>query len=783
MTIRLTFELTLRSDYHVGAGQRAGYTVDSALLRNHQGTPVLRGTLLNGLLRDGFADLQDQVTGANVKFSRWEKDNGELLERLLGAPGKRKRWRYRSSRLSLHSPQIDRRWGAQDVARVRIDPRTRRAYPQQLFVQEEGDARLTFRFTATCPGGTERDRQDAAALVAAARLVRHLGSARRRGRGECRLHLVDATGFVVKNNSESWTEAGLKAFKTYWLDEHQMPTQPVDKEQEKIEPIPPEAKRFRVLARLQEPVLIADKSQKANAFETLLMIPGTAVLGSLATHAARILGIDDTPNSNHALFTQLFVRGGIKTTGLLPVYATDSGNLFPSIPAPLSWEQCETNPEFGDDSDSSSHPHHDQLNCRSRKCSKCGAKLKSVGGYLTLKKKIAVQKVHKREEIHIQIERDTGRVNEGDLFTYIMIDGGQWFAGEISCDAASWPHFTRLTGLTPDSKNEMLLGKAIRRGYGLVEIYLQEVVEDTLHIWIPEKVEDRILPKEAEAIKSKDDNVDIELSLLLLADSIVVDAWNRFQQRFDNESLANWFGVEKVQITDQIVKSRRIDSFNTYRQIPGWRDEAIVAGSLVRFTFTIPMNEQDKLLQTIQRLEKNGIGLRTAEGFGQIAINHPLLTDHQMQANLKMDKAYKLLSEHSGGEHKAWLEAEFRRIWANKLDVSQATDKTWTEMKAIDADLARLLFLYQQRPLAELQQWLATKEGTPTKLGYASHLWSKKTFEARTKTVQITPETLKLINKLLVNLKDWSDYAHSAGLEMLAERIGAQVEENEGGVA
>lgn len=59
MTIRLSFEIQMESDYHVGAGQRAGLTVDSALLRDYDQAPILRGTILAGLLRDGLLDLQE----------------------------------------------------------------------------------------------------------------------------------------------------------------------------------------------------------------------------------------------------------------------------------------------------------------------------------------------------------------------------------------------------------------------------------------------------------------------------------------------------------------------------------------------------------------------------------------------------------------------------------------------------------------------------------------------------------------------------------------------------
>src|SRR5206468_436347 len=55
--MRLTFEITFASDFHVGAGHGLGLMVDSALLRDPDGVPVIRGTVITGLLRDSLLRL------------------------------------------------------------------------------------------------------------------------------------------------------------------------------------------------------------------------------------------------------------------------------------------------------------------------------------------------------------------------------------------------------------------------------------------------------------------------------------------------------------------------------------------------------------------------------------------------------------------------------------------------------------------------------------------------------------------------------------------------------
>jgi CRISPR-associated protein Csx10 len=52
--MKLTFTLTLKADYHIGAGHGLGSQVDSALLRDGDKVPVIRGSTIEGLLRDGL---------------------------------------------------------------------------------------------------------------------------------------------------------------------------------------------------------------------------------------------------------------------------------------------------------------------------------------------------------------------------------------------------------------------------------------------------------------------------------------------------------------------------------------------------------------------------------------------------------------------------------------------------------------------------------------------------------------------------------------------------------
>jgi CRISPR-associated protein Csx10 len=137
--LSLNFQIQFDSNYHIGAGYGKGFNIDSALLREADGTPVLRGTVLMGLLRDGAFRLLRLKPMASHRQE-------EILGRLFGTSIHAKRWRISSAR-----PTVKCVGDSQAIQRVRIDPRMRRAEEGKLFSQEEGLSGQGFFFSITCP--------------------------------------------------------------------------------------------------------------------------------------------------------------------------------------------------------------------------------------------------------------------------------------------------------------------------------------------------------------------------------------------------------------------------------------------------------------------------------------------------------------------------------------------------------------------------------------------------------------------------------------------------------
>ncbi|MCP4417675.1 MAG: hypothetical protein GY805_13715 [Chloroflexi bacterium] len=788
MTIELTFRIQLKSDYHVSDGQRVGQTVDSALLRDHQQMPVLRGTALAGLIRDGFCDLRELVN--QQKISRKHELDQKVEKRIFGAPSHAKQWVFSSTKpLGDGGKENGGRFGSTNAWRVRINPRTRRSDPQKLFIEEEGDGRIPFIFTVTCEQDSDQNRADGAVLVAAASMVKHLGSGRRRGRGHCQFQLIQASNFVTPGENESWHDAALDMFKQYWFDGKEL--EPLLKTAAEAEPAVEkddgQLKRFRLIAQLQEPLLVAQKSQVANAFETLDNIPGVVLLGALASQAARKMNLADG-SKELVQFTDMFLRGGVSVSGLLSADKQKS-TLYPALAAPSSWVQCPLYPKIAKNSANIPHKLIDLLEKpNQKKCDECQpdkkdapSKLEKVGGFISLSD-FKHFELDKKSELHTTMERN-GRVKEGDLYTYELIQGGQWFMGELSCKAGDWETLQTVTGLRKDTLYPIRLGKGIRRGYGLTYLLLESMDDDEPSPWTIKSLDARL---------HKDDDADtFEINMLLLTDAILLDRWGRFQHSFDQSLLAKLLKISTDKIAskvDQFVSSRIVDGFNTHRGVPRWRDEAIQAGSVVRFTLkAADTSEAAKILADIER---NGIGLRRYEGFGRVAFNHPLfakLKDAKHSLNgISLNNMDGLLDEMN--ESKLANMSSINQMTAERKTQSRMQEilnesqkdkekgKQWKGLSDADIPLVRLLYLYRYQPLSELKAWLNEKDETK-RLEHEQNLWGKRELTGRSRNSKLSDAALPLTNGLLEQMES-NDVLPHVGLEMLAEQLSKQIEQN-----
>ncbi|MBO9314987.1 MAG: hypothetical protein J7456_04260, partial [Chloroflexus sp.] len=704
MSIRLEFDIAFKSDYHVSAGHGLGLQVDSALLRDPDNVPVIRGTVLAGLLRESLANLLSLAPFANQR--RCQASGGDASKpaycgqfatnhdpecpvcTIFGSAGRRKRWRISSARpAGLTTPQTSSyEWRAGETAaqfttRVRVNPRTRRAEENKLFTREEGDGRLHFRFIAECIDENEDAWREAEWLVAAARLLRNLGASKRRGYGECEIHLVE----------RSLEDELLRRLEQRLKNEPVAPTGAAQRTA--IQPLTLPADpgqhtyRLQVLVRLDEPLLVARRAEAGNQFETLETIPGAALRGALAWRVAQRLGdqLADHSSTAYRNFVNLFFHDAVRFSMLMPVEVQGEKYGYPTIVAPRDLFTCELYCGYGAQSKEGHGVWSLLQDNAPQECPICAqpdavsgrqaasVKLETLSGFISLVKD-APRSKHKPKqtvEMHIRIDPKSGRVRTGDLYGYVALEPGQYFLGEITCsNEQTWKTLQTMANLRPNGDvNELTLGKASQRGYGKVSAVFRPQSTPHLHF---SSVQKRVSTTE-------------RITLLLLSDAIVPDPWGRFWRGFD----ADWLKQElKLPEGSDVVidrnqhgellafsATRAVDAFNATLGLPRARDIAIVAGSSVCLTFTgIKLADLQCLLEIA---EAQGIGLRRDEGFGRVAFNHPIYQQLDRQLLDVQTTAAELAPLALSNAHTAHFSArvlQFWLEWARKLDEEFQTE-------------------------------------------------------------------------------------------------------------
>lgn len=789
--MKLTFEIILESDYHIGAGFGLPPEVDSALHRDPDGVPVIRGTILVGLLRQGLYDLlqlsvlrkyrrckSSGAPGATDDYcGQWHSDDEVCpICAVFGTPRQKKRWRVSSARpMPLEVQQKSSyHWhpgetGAQVTTRVRVNPRTRRVEGKKLFTREEGDGRLVFGFTAECLADDVTAWQQAAWLAAAARMVRRLGAGKRRGLGECGIRIVgnDAAG-------KTWQDELLDRFASILNDEV---TPKVSDGALQVPEVGSPAQggqhnfRVRVLVRTDEPLLIARRAEAGNQFETVNTIPGSALRGALAWRIAERFGAQMDNDDTYESFVKLFFRDMVYFSTLHPI-TIHRGRGYLNIPIPRDLLTCELFPGYEKSGGHGvwSRAWEEKVRSDCPQCQQPGSKqktkLKELTAFISLNK--ARPQINaspaKAVEMHIRIDPRNGRVQPNILFGYVALEPGQYFVGEITChDDATWRALQVMADLVDPDSNEvqqLRLGKATRRGHGKVSVVWQPGRKS---LWHDKGISERVTDRN-------------KVVMTLLSDVIVLDRWGRNVQGFSADWLHQALGLPdtasvSVDVERSFSANRPINAFNAKIGLPRARDMALVTGSSVRLSFE--GMDLATLQQHLSKVEAASIGLRRGEGFGQVVFNHPIYLQPEDWDFETLDLSALSLAT---GKHGLKEIAKFRMDWEDHLD--EAFKEEQYEYELFEAT-ARIIHV--------------TPGGQA--VGLADRLWKMgeqtevlaQSLKGRDKTnfyqkgdgkpgMEAISQLLERLGELVEqHTKAGADRYHlwKVGLEMLADRIAA----------
>jgi CRISPR-associated protein Csx10 len=453
-----------------------------------------------------------------------------------------------------------------------------------------------------------------------------------------------------------------------------------------------------------------------------------------------------------------------------PLYPAlrDVGLLYPTIPAPLDLLTCKAYPGFA--TDPSDIDHHGAVGCAAQEevpseCPRCGAHghhdvpMVGLPGFLPGSQNKLPYTPRRRDELHPRLDPHTQRVATGDLFGYVALESGQYFIGDLWCQSEDiWQALCKLTGVVrPQTPFTLRLGKATRRGYGLVTVWIENLAPE-VGPWCERTVEERVT------------NTRDPLTLTLLSDAILPDAWGRCRQTFDGALLQELLDTS-VAIRHTFCKADHVDSFNNTLGLPRWRDVVLKAGSAVGFTITGAV-DLPTLHTRIQSLEQHGIGRRRHEGFGRVAFNHSVYSSSAALRETKVPLPEPLqLAQppNTGGAAVVRHDFEMMRSWLYRLrdddlDPAQFREEKWTAV-------ARWLWSAADQSVDALKDGLVNF-GKPALLTDVARE-PKDHFTGR------AGATVNVLKTCFDEVASFPDTIRRMAIQLLAEHIAAAVDRKE----
>jgi CRISPR-associated protein Csx10 len=393
-------------------------------------------------------------------------------------------------------------------------------------------------------------------------------------------------------------------------------------------------------------------------------IAGSALVGSLAA-TYRLFH-----NDSAETFEDLFLRERVLYPNLYPATFENAyiqnAQAQPVYPSPLTARTCKRHEGFRDSPDDGfgdeRHGVRDSLFDRAlfklarkanngrntdkllkildsqKDCKVCGKPMKHFSAFYRRNPQKAEQMMvataHTRVQTHTGINRATGTVQEGILYSREVFQEQTRFWGMVKVPeelAERFTDFVRQVG-----KSGLLrIGTGRSRGLGKVELsalpldeepYGFEAFRQRLQAF------DRAFQEQAEKIKQAQ-KIELALepghfyfALTLHAPAILRDELLRYRGSLDKRTLAELMKsaelpADSFQEIYLAAETRRVTGWNELWGTPRVHEFAIGTGSVFFFASRIGANET--LLRELFRLEQEGIGQRRAEGFGRLCVSDP----------------------------------------------------------------------------------------------------------------------------------------------------------------
>ncbi|MCR4289100.1 MAG: hypothetical protein NUV86_02420 [Candidatus Scalindua sp.] len=378
-------------------------------------------------------------------------------------------------------------------------------------------------------------------------------------------------------------------------------------------------KYYKLSAKLLSPIMIQENRQ-SNTPKSLSHITGSTLRGALAMKYLRLGG-----RSEDDTFNTLFSSDVIKYPNLYP---SDEQETTVASILPFTTVSCKNNSGFQqtiDDDNQTGHGVNDclveklakrqKIDTRVISCKKCDQSLRAFTGFwsnsINNPRKIETALLFTR---HTGIDRSTGTVAPNIFFTNqviadmqkLHINKGpgyftQYFNG---CTYLSENQLTLLQDLSSDS---LFIGRNRSRGMGEIELSVEETGNTTFDMpqWNASFREKYKKTTESEPSEGIYFTVGLESHAILL---------DRFLRPAYDVNL----NFPDITLVLKVIKTQIIKGWNSAWKMAKADDIATSMGSVFLFRYT--GNDLQGVNEYLTGLKRDGIGLRTCEGFGQVSI-------------------------------------------------------------------------------------------------------------------------------------------------------------------
>lgn len=352
---------------------------------------------------------------------------------------------------------------------------------------------------------------------------------------------------------------------------------------------------------LKSPVLISGNTGDINMTETLDFIPGSSILGVLASKFIDTKGIKDA-HENEQFYTW-FLNGGLTFSNAYMVIK-ENDRSYNTIPVPLSIQEDKFSGDI--------------YNLAIEKVDKQTRNISSYG-FLKDERIICGSPKKKINFHHYRKSRLKGHSEKnGGIFNYEFLLPEQTFTGSIY---GREQDLIELKQMFQDKFN-IRLGRSRQTEYGSAVFQFLDITKKDLDFDTDEL----------------DDNAAI---LTFISPCILLNEYGfpEVSKKTLKAYLEGVFGKNRFSIEHYSLKSISVENYISIWKLKKPLENALMGGSTIKLVFDKDIDNE--IRQKLINLMENGLGERTNEGFGQIMINLPVkerYTKSEVKEKIKKPK-------------------------------------------------------------------------------------------------------------------------------------------------